>query len=181
MIDGREETEKERLDRNLNELLGGLRVALPGVQVLFAFLLAVPFNQRFQQVTSFEKDVYFAVLMLTLLAAAFLIAPTTHHRIEFRQDDKEHVVFLANRFAITGFGFLAFAMTGVVLLVTSFLFSSTMAAIATVVAAVALFGVWYAWPLARLRQLRRDGSRRSRRVAVRADAGPRETIIRVPE
>jgi len=157
----RDETEKERLDRNLNELLGELRVALPGVQVLFAFLLAVPFNQRFSKVTVFEKDVYFATLILTLLAAAFLIAPSTHHRIEFRLDDKRHVVFMANRFAIVGFAFLAAAMTGVVLLVTSFLFNGVVAAIAAVFAAIVLFGVWYAWPLARKRELRRTRSARS--------------------
>jgi hypothetical protein len=181
MNDGREETEKERLDRNLNELLGGLRVALPGVQVLFAFLLAVPFNQRFREVTSFEKDVYFAVLMLTLLAAAFLIAPTTHHRIEFRRDDKRHVVFLANRFAIAGFGFLALAMTGVVLLVTSFLFSAVMAAIATCVAAAALFGVWYAWPLARVRQLNHIVPEPPRESPVVAARPPREPVSRLPD
>lgn len=153
MNNGRTETELERLDRNLNELLGGLRVALPGVQVLFAFLLAVPFNQRFSLVTSFERDVYFATLILTLIAAALLIAPSTHHRIEFRADDKRHVVFLANKFAILGFAFLALAMTGVVLLVTSFLFSGVMAAIASVFAAALLFGLWYVWPYARLRKL----------------------------
>jgi hypothetical protein len=178
--DGREETEKERLDRNLNELLGGLRVALPGVQVLFAFLLAVPFNQRFREVTSFEKDVYFAVLMLTLLAAAFLIAPTTHHRIEFRRDDKQHVVFLANRFAIVGFGFLALAMTGVVLLVTSFLYSGTVAGIATAVAAIAMFGVWYVWPLARLRHLNRTAPPRGDAPVI-APARSREPVGRLPD
>jgi hypothetical protein len=163
---GRDETEKERLDRNLNELLGELRVALPGVQVLFAFLLAVPFNQGFQKVTSFEKDVYFATLMLTLLAAAFLIAPSTHHRIEFRLDDKRHVVFLANRLAILGFGFLALAMTGVVLLVTSFLYSGATAVVATVAAALLLFGVWYAWPVARRRTLSRSAGASSETKSV---------------
>jgi hypothetical protein len=154
MNDGRKETDKERLDRNLNELLGELRVALPGVQVLFAFLLAVPFNQRFAQVTNFEKGTYFVTLLLTAAATACLIAPSAHHRIEFRRDDKRHVVFLANRFAIVGFGFLALAMTGVVLLVTSFLFSDALAAVSSAMAAIVLFGLWYAWPLARLRQLR---------------------------
>src|SRR5919204_5536086 len=139
MNNGRSETEKERLDRNLNELLGELRVALPGVQVLFAFLLAVPFNQRFAQTTDFEKKVYLVTLLLTAAATAFLIAPSAHHRIEFRQDDKRHIVFLANRLAIVGFGFLALAMTGVVLLVTSFLFSTTTAAVATTGSALVLF------------------------------------------
>src|SRR5919204_4925407 len=155
MNNGRSETEKERLDRNLNELLGELRVALPGVQVLFAFLLAVPFNQRFAQVTNFEKGTYFVTLLLTAAATVCLIAPSAHHRIEFRRDDKRHVVFLANKFAIVGFAFLACAMTGVVLLVTSFLFSTAAGVASSAVTAVALFAVWYAWPLARLRELRR--------------------------
>jgi O-antigen/teichoic acid export membrane protein len=156
MIDGRKETEKERLDRNLNELLGELRVALPGVQVLFAFLLAVPFNQRFGETTGFEKDVYYVTLLLTALATAFLIAPSAHHRIEFRRDDKKHIVFLANRLAIIGFGFLALAMTGVVLLVTSFIFSTPAAAVGTAGTAIVLFSLWYVWPFARLRRLGRE-------------------------
>ena len=82
---GREETEKERLDRNLEQLLGELRVALPGVQVLFAFLLVVPFNQRFADITSFQQTVYFVTLLCATAACACLIAPTAHHRLEFRE------------------------------------------------------------------------------------------------
>ena len=81
---GREETEGERLDRNLGELLQELRVALPGVQVLFAFLLAVPFQQGFTKITSFQKDVYFATLLLTAISAVLLISPSAYHRLTFR-------------------------------------------------------------------------------------------------
>src|SRR3978361_1600465 len=95
--DGRRESDKERLDRNLNELLGELRVALPGVQVLFAFLLAVPFNQGFAKVTEFEKSMYFVTLISTAIAAALLIAPSSLHRLMFRRDDKRYIVFTANR------------------------------------------------------------------------------------
>jgi hypothetical protein len=150
---GRNETDLERLDRNLSELLGELRVALPGVQVLFAFLLAVPFNQRFSQVSSFEETVYLVVLLLTAVASAFLIAPSAYHRIEFRQHDKEHVVFLANKFAIAGFGFLALAMSGAVLLVTSFLYSDVTAALATAFAGTTFLLLWYAAPLRRRSRL----------------------------
>ena len=146
---GRNETEKERLDRNLAELLGELRVALPGVQVLFAFLLVVPFNQRFAQVSQFEETTYLVVLLLTAVASAFLIAPSAYHRIEFRQDDKKHIVSIANRFAIVGFGFLALAMTGAVLLVTSFLYSDTTAIVSTVLAGLTFAVLWYGAPLAR--------------------------------
>lgn len=152
--DGRHETEKERLDRNLNELLGELRVALPGVQVLFAFLLAVPFNQGFSHATSFQKDVYLVTLLLTAVATALLIAPSAQHRIEFRQDDKKHIVFISNTFAIVGFGFLAAAMSSAVLLVTDYLFGTTTAAICTAGIAVILYGFWYALPVARRRKIR---------------------------
>ena len=81
---GRDETEDERLDRNLGELLQELRVALPGVQVLFAFLLAVPFQQNFTEITPFEEKVYFGTLLCTAISAALLISPSAYHRLTFR-------------------------------------------------------------------------------------------------
>src|SRR3954452_14065693 len=146
---GRNETEKERLDRNLSELLQELRVALPGVQVLFAFLLTVPFQQGFQKATSFQKDVYGFTLLLTALASALLITPSAYHRLEFRQDDKKHIVFMANKLSIAGFAVLAAAMPCAVLLVTDCLYSSTTALIATLGAAVVPYGLWYGAPLIR--------------------------------
>ncbi|MFL5867381.1 MAG: DUF6328 family protein [Thermoleophilaceae bacterium] len=146
---GRPESEEERVDRNLQELLGELRVALPGVQVLFAFLLVVPFNQRFVKVTDFQEKVYFVTLLCTAAASAFLIAPSVHHRIAFRQQDKEWLVLTANRLAIVGLTFLAVAMTGVIMLVTDVLFGAPVVAAATAVVAL-LFGVlWYLVPLRR--------------------------------
>lgn len=146
---GREETEGERLDRNLGELLQELRVALPGVQVLFAFLLAVPFQQGFTKITTFQKDVYFATLLLTALSAALLISPSAYHRLTFRMQQKDHLVFLANRFTIAGLTCLALAMTGAIVLVTDVLFS-TGATIVTGTAAVMVFALfWYALPLQR--------------------------------
>jgi hypothetical protein len=147
--EGRNETEKERLDRNLGELLQELRVVLPGVQVLFAFLLTVPFQQRFQTATTFQKDIYLVTLLLTALASALLMAPSAYHRLEFRQDDKRHIVFIANRLSIAGFAVLAAAMTSAVLLVTDFVFGSTTALICTIGAGVVLYGLWYVAPLAR--------------------------------
>jgi hypothetical protein len=149
----RGETEEERLDRNLNELLNELRVALPGVQVLFAFLLGVPFAQRFSELASYQKDVYFGTLVCAAAATAFLIAPSAQHRIEFRLQDKRHIVFLANWFAIVGLGFLALAMSGVVLLVTDFIFSPIASAIATGLTALLFLVLWYALPLRRRLQL----------------------------
>ena len=148
---GRIETDTERVDRNLLELLNELRVALPGVQVLFAFLLVVPFNQRYTDTTAFQERVYFATLLFTALAAVFLIAPSVHHRIEFRQQDKEHIVLVANKLFLAGLVALSLAMTGVVLLITDFLFSSTAAIVVTTATALAFAIVWFAIPIARMR------------------------------
>jgi hypothetical protein len=146
---GRDETEEERLDRNLAELLQELRVALPGVQVLFAFLLAVPFQQGFENITSFQKDVYFATLMCTAISAVMLISPTAYHRITFRYQQKRRLVFYSNRFSIIGLIFLALAMTGAIMLITDVLFGTTMTIIATTVA-VFFFGFfWFGLPLQR--------------------------------
>src|SRR3954465_1461509 len=123
----RDETPAERVDRNFNELLGELRIALPGVQVLFAFLLTVPFAQGFSELTGFERGIYFAVLLLTALACAFLIAPTAYHRLQFRRGRKLEILFFANRAAVLGLGALALAMTGAVLLITDFLFGTAAA------------------------------------------------------
>lgn len=145
-----DETEKERLDRNLNELLGELRVALPGVQVLFAFLLTVPFSQRFAKVTDFQEKVYFGTLLLTAVASALLIAPTSHHRLQFRQQAKFQIVATANKFAIAGLAALALAMVGAVLLITDFLFGNTTTTVVFTVLTVLLFALaWYAHPAAR--------------------------------
>jgi uncharacterized protein DUF6328 len=145
----RDETPAERIDRNFNELLGELRIALPGVQVLFAFLLTVPFAQGFSQLTGFERGLYFAVLLLTALASAFLIAPTAYHRLQFRQGRKQEILFFANRAAVFGLGALALAMTGAILLITDFLFG-TAAAIPVGAATALLFGtLWYLLPLSR--------------------------------
>jgi Family of unknown function (DUF6328) len=147
---GREESEKERLDRNLQELLGELRVALPGVQVLFAFLLVVPFNQRFADITSFQRATYFVTLLLATAASACLIAPTAHHRIEFRAGDKKRIVFFATWLSIVGLGLLAAAMTGAVMLITDFIYASTTVAITTAGVGLLFAILWYAVPIKRL-------------------------------
>ena len=146
---GRDETEQERLDRNLGELLQELRVALPGVQVLFAFLLAVPFQKGFEEVTEFQKIVYFVTLLLTAISATMLISPSAYHRITFRYQQKRRLVYYSNRFAIIGLALLALAMTGAILLITDVLFS-TAAAVVTAALALCVFGFfWFALPLRR--------------------------------
>ena len=146
---GREESEGERLDRNLGELLQELRVALPGVQVLFAFLLAVPFQQNFTKITSFQEKVYFATLLLTALSAALLISPSAYHRMTFRMQQKDHLVFLANKLVIAGLGCLALAMTGAITLITDVLYGAVATAITAGAALAVFILLWYAMPLRR--------------------------------
>jgi hypothetical protein len=145
----RDEDEWARLDRNFTELLGELRVALPGVQVLFAFLLTVPFAAGFKDVTSFQRGVYLVTLLCAAAASALLIATSAYHRILFRQGDKPHLVFLANRLTIGGLGFLGLAMVGAVLLVTDVLFKGTTTVLATGAAAGFVLFFWFVLPLAR--------------------------------
>ena len=109
-----DESRDERLDRELIELLNELRVALPGVQVLFAFLLAVPFSQRFEQLTAVQEDVFFAAFLCTAVATALLIAPSVYHRLRWRKRDKDQILRTSNRLAIAGTAFLAAAIVAVV-------------------------------------------------------------------
>jgi len=104
-----EEPEAERVNRELDQLLGELRVAMPGVQVLFAFLLAVPFQQRFAQVTEFQRDVYFMTLLASAAASALFVAPTAYHRLMFRERDKPRLLALSSKLALAGLACLAVA------------------------------------------------------------------------
>src|SRR5256885_16323521 len=110
-------TEKQRspqdLDRELIELLNELRVVLPGVQVLFAFLLAVPFANGWARVTDLQRDVFFVAFIATAVASILLIAPSSYHRLRWREGDKEHMLETSNRLAIAGTVFLALGMTAV--------------------------------------------------------------------
>jgi hypothetical protein len=143
------ETKDERLDREMIELLNGLRVIIPGVQVLLAFLLTAPFNQRFQSLNGQEEGAYFVSLLSTAAATAFLIAPSTYHRILFRARDKEHLLRVGNILTLVGTLFLATGVITAVALVTSFLYDGRMTATVTAVA-VALFALlWYGLPLMR--------------------------------
>ena len=154
---GRDESEGERLDRNLGELLQELRVALPGVQVLFAFLLAVPFQQNFTKITPFQEKVYFATLLLTALSAALLISPSAYHRVTFRMQQKDHLIFLANKLAIAGLGCLALAMTGAIVLITDVLYGPWATAITGAIALSTFLLLWYLLPLERRLKSPKDG------------------------
>src|SRR5439155_7893583 len=133
----RRETEKERVDRELIELLNELRVVLPGVQVLFAFLLTVPFSNGFSRMTDLQRDVYFASFIAATAATLFLIAPSTYHRIMFRRGQKERMLRTSNHLAIVGTVFLALAMAAAVFVITDILFREVAAGIVAGLAAAA--------------------------------------------
>jgi membrane-bound acyltransferase YfiQ involved in biofilm formation len=158
---GREESEDQRLDRNLGELLQELRVALPGVQVLFAFLLAVPFQQNFTKITAFQEKVYFATLLCTAISAALLISPTAYHRLTFHLQQKKELVLVSNRLSIAGLAFLALAMTGAIMLITDVLFGGIATAVFGIAAATMFVLLWGVLPLRRRLRLARVGRRRS--------------------
>jgi hypothetical protein len=152
----RDESEHERLDRNLEEMTSELRVVVTGVQVLFAFLLIVPFNVGFEHVGGFERAVYIVTLLLAACSAVCTIAPSAQHRWVFRQDDKRHLVFSANRMMIAGMGFLALAMCGCLLLVTTKLFGAGWGVLTAALASIPFLVLWFAIPMRRAWQLARE-------------------------
>ena len=149
--DPRDESEEERNDRNLAELLQELRVAGLGVQVLFGFLLSLPFTNRFTRLSSGERGLYLATLVLAAVATALLLGPVAYHRLVFRQRQKEQLVRATNVMAIAGLATVGLAISAAVLLVTGFV-ASGLPAIAITVFVTLLFGLlWFAFPLARRR------------------------------
>ena len=144
-----EERQGERLDRELMELLQELRVVLPGVQVLLAFLLTAPFQQRFGQLPGTLRSTYFASIVCATMATALLIAPSAHHRLRWREGDKDHLLRVANREAIWGTVFLAAAIVLALYVVTNVLFATWIAVVTAVLAVTVFAWLWYAVPLVR--------------------------------
>jgi len=144
-----DEDKGERLDRELIELLNELRVALPGVQVLFGFLLTVPFSQGWSKVTESERRVFFVTFICTAIATALLIAPSAQHRILWRAQDKEALLRRANMLAIGGTVFLALAVTGAVWVVTDLIHEQAPTALVTAGVAGLFAWIWFAAPLIR--------------------------------
>jgi hypothetical protein len=159
--DGRDESELERLDRNTVELLNELRVAAVGIQVLFAFLLIVPFNNGWRKVTSFDRYDYFVTLLCIAVAAALLIAPSIHHRLLFRLGQKEYLVRAGTRMTIVAGAFLTVGLTGILVLISHVVFSAAAAAVVGACSLIVLSGIWFALPLARRRHVQQfhDGDR----------------------
>jgi hypothetical protein len=151
------ETREERVNRELMELLNELRVALPGVQFLFAFLLVVPFQQGATRMTGLQRDVYCVTLMAAVVATALLIAPAAQHRALFRQPDKEELLRRSNRNAFLGLTVLALALVSAVLLVTDVLFTLPQAVVSAGVVAVVLGWLWIGSPIVQRARSNREG------------------------
>jgi hypothetical protein len=134
-------------------MTGELRVVVTGVQVLFAFLLIVPFNTGFAHVGAYERTVYFIALICAALAAVCTIAPSAQHRFLFRHNDKDYIVRVSNRIVIAGLGFLALAMCGCLLLLATYLFGALTGAITLAVSALPFLVMWFAMPLRRRARL----------------------------
>ncbi len=152
-----DEQPEERLNRELIELLNELRVALPGVQVLFAFLLTVPFSDRFTTLSDVQRRIYFATFVGTTIATGFFMAPTAYHRIRFRQGDKERMLRTSNRFAIVGIAFLALSVVLAVVLTADLMFGLATAVIVGLCVLLFLVWVWFAIPLTRRLRDKDDG------------------------
>lgn len=140
------EDSQERTAREMIELLQELRIVIPGVPVLFAFLLTVPFNQGFARLDTAQRDVFFATLLCTAVATALLIAPSAHHRLLFRQGVRDQRLQMGNLLAILGLVFLVPAMVGVIFVITELIFGMTVAAIVTFVMALLFLSLWFLLP-----------------------------------
>ena len=144
-----DESEKDRINRELIELLNELRVALPGVQVLFAFLLILPFQQRFADTSAEDKGIYTVALLLSALAAALLIAPSAYHRLNFRRNVKEGMLFDANKLIVAGLICTAIGVACSVYLVVDVVYGGVPAVLATVGTLIVYAALWLALPVAR--------------------------------
>jgi uncharacterized protein DUF6328 len=142
-----DETPIERSNRQLIELLNELRIVLPGITVLFGFLLAVPFARGWTRVTTFQRDVFIVAFLATAVSVVLLMAPSSYHRIRFRQGDRERMLTVSNRLSIAGISAAAVALAAVVLLVTDFVVSRGFAIAATASLLVLVFVLWYGLPL----------------------------------
>jgi hypothetical protein len=148
---GEPETAKERTDRQLIELLTELRVALPGAQVLLAFLLTVPFATRFGRMTEGEREALFACLLLTALGTVLMMAPSMYHRLRWNRGGKSDVVRIAHRLFLAGSTFLGAGVVTAVFLVNDFVFGTIAAAVSAGVVAATVIVAWYALPASRSR------------------------------
>jgi hypothetical protein len=153
-----DETEAERADRNFGDLLQELRVAQTGVQILFAFLLTIPMQARFEKLDEWQRDIFVAALLCSALATAFIIAPVAYHRVLFRRRMKDHIVKAASRLAAAGLLFLGLAVVASVHLVLDFVLGRPESLVMATGLALLLLVLWLLLPALRLAQARRQQS-----------------------
>jgi uncharacterized membrane protein YfcA len=146
-----DETAAERDDRNLLELLQELRVAGLGVQVLFGFMLSLPFTTRFVKLSHAQRELYLASLLLAAISTALLMGPVAYHRLVFRRRQKAVLVKDANIMALGGLAAVSLAISAAVLLVVSYVDQGLPAVIITVFVVCLFAGLWFVLPLARRR------------------------------
>ena len=171
--DGRDETELERVDRNLVELLQEVRVVQTGIQILFGFLLTIAFQPKFKTLTGFQRVDYFGTLVAAAMTLIMLTAPTAWHRILFRRGDKAHLVKVANRFTMIGLATMGSTVIGVVMLLSDVAFSPPVTVIVTAIAFAACSCTWYLMPLVRRRTLDERLRQPERPAALRELGGTR--------
>jgi hypothetical protein len=147
VADSRQETTAKRDDRNLGELIQELRVAGLGVQVLFGFLLSLPFTTRFAQLRTGQRDLYLASVILAAVATTLLIGPVAYHRLVFRRGQKERLVRFANVLAILGLAAVGGSVLAAVLLVTWYVGGILAGGVITALVGVMLLGLWFTVPL----------------------------------
>jgi Family of unknown function (DUF6328) len=148
-INPRPESQAQRDDRNLAELLQELRVAGLGVQVLFGFLLSLPFTSRFTKLAHLQRELYLTTLLLAAASTALLVGPVAYHRLVFRRQQKEPLVRAASVMATLGLAAVGLAVSGAVLLVASFVARTVPAAIIAALVFCLFGGLWFVFPLAR--------------------------------
>lgn len=143
------ETRKERMDREVIELLNEIRIVLPGIQVLFGFLLLLPFQQSFGEMSELDRSLYFVALVASATGGVLLIAPSTYHRIQFRNRDKERLLRTSNVLILVGTAALGLAIATAMFLIADIIYGELVGVVVGAIAAVVVAGMWYGLPLSR--------------------------------
>lgn len=146
------ESRKERVDRELDEMLSEVRVALPGVGILFAFLLTLPFTDRFLDLDLLQRRVYFASFLCAAGAIGLLISPSAYHRLRFRDGDKEQMLFTSSHLMVAGLGLTALAIAGSVFVITDLLYETVAGSLVAAAMSAWFAWFWFALPISRRRE-----------------------------
>jgi amino acid permease len=174
----RGESERQRWDRNFADLLQELRVAQTGVQILFAFLLTLPFSNGFPKTTEFQKSIYLVALICAAFATAMIISPVAFHRALFRQGRKPELVRYAHLMATAGLGFMLVSMVASIMLITAYLLSTWFAALLSVVAGAWFLTFWVIFPIIRHNWIDEDAEEEDLEADSGEDEGDHAAAVR---